>query len=349
LFIFGAPYQSKASYTGSHGSLDALQGSEALGIWKIHPDANPCIRLDRSGLTVLDLDRGLHTIDEVHAWASKHGLSTGYTVTSGRAGGGFHLYYQGVRTLPEVTRNPSIGRVGFVLDGAEGDIKCHGHVVAEGGLHKSGRFYVAYGRVEDIAPLPELIRDYEDPKTIARRAQQASKIAKRVAHDMDAPTTKVPKDKRHAQLLRWGGQLRRGFGLDADALFACLQYLVQYCEESEDKTDTELRGIAEYCASQPTPFMFAETQGTRILMRPRAPQKEDEIRRALIQSCNIGEIVTTHTILVRITNILGYTPANGTLHRAMKWAKFEKAGRTPENGRIWQWIRRGELKNQELG
>ena len=348
-FVFGAPYRTKKTYFRSHGNKDAKSGTTALTVWETRPDANPCIRLDWSGLTVLDIDHGLHTIEEVRAWATRNNLSTGYIVASGRASGGFHLYYKGVRTLPDVLQKPKLGRFGFTLDDAQGDIKCHGHVVAEGGFHQV-RPYTAYGRVEDIAPLPDRIRDYRDPKDVELEAKQLAKAAKRIARDIDAPTTKVLEKNRHDWLMQQAGRLRREYGFGFDALYTGLLDLVQHCENSSDKTDDELRSIAKHCSEQPTPFRFISRSGTILRKAPQAnlAQKEDEICRTLVEVCKMGELMTIDTIMERITPILQYEPSNGTLHRAMKRANFEKAGAVPEDRRKTLWIRRGELKGKKL-
>ena len=328
-FIFGAPYRTKATYSGSHGNRDAKSGIAALTVWETHPDANPCIRLDWSNLTVLDIDHGLHTIDEVRAWATRNNLSTGYIVTSGRASGGFHLYYRGVRTQPDVLQKPKLGRFGFTLDGAQGDVKCHGHVVAEGGFHQV-RTYTAYGRIEDIAPLPDFLRDYRDPKDIELEAKQIAKAAKRIAGDIDAPTAKVPEKNRHDWLMQQAGRLRREYGFGFDALYAGLLDLVQHCEKSSDKTDDELRSIAKHCSEQPTPFRFTISTGTTLRKAPRAnpAQKEDEICRTLIQVCKIGELMTIDTIVGTNHPNLAIRTLKRDASQGHEQRKFRKGGRT---------------------
>src|ERR1039458_9357958 len=166
-YVFGSPYKTKATFAGSHGSKDALNDDRALRRWEEGTPANPCIRLDKSGLTVLDADHGLTSIEHAEAWAQANGIPATYIVSSGRQPFGCHFYFKGTRTLPDVTRNLATGRVGFELDGVSGDIKCHGHVVAEGGLHKSGRVYRGNGR--HVAPLPQWLRDYDNRLVTAKR------------------------------------------------------------------------------------------------------------------------------------------------------------------------------------
>lgn len=87
-YIFGVPARSKAPYSGTRGSKDADNSDVALDRWKTHPTSNPCVRLDKSGLTVLDIDRGLSSMDEAESWANRNGLPETYIVQSGRASGG---------------------------------------------------------------------------------------------------------------------------------------------------------------------------------------------------------------------------------------------------------------------
>src|SRR5438132_4058529 len=124
-------------------------------------------------MSVLDIDKHpFASIEDVYDWCVVAGLPQTYIVTSGRVGGGYHLYFLGIRTIPDCCQNPKQRRVGFLWQDSEkkitvqGDIKCRGYVVLEGGLHKSGATYRGNGLV--IAPLPDFIRTYRDPKDRAK-------------------------------------------------------------------------------------------------------------------------------------------------------------------------------------
>src|SRR5690348_801552 len=96
-YVFPSPHRTKSAFAGTHGSLDAINSDNAplaLKKWDEGVPANPCIRLDRSGLTVLDVDHGLHSFAEAQAWAQRNGIPDTYIVSSGR---GYHFYFIGVR------------------------------------------------------------------------------------------------------------------------------------------------------------------------------------------------------------------------------------------------------------
>src|ERR1039457_7712093 len=108
-YLFGCPYGTKIGFRGSKGSLDALNNkhrAEALHCWTSgdpKKPANPAIRLDMSGLVVIDVDYGFEglTDAQVIEEAASLGLPPTYTVRSGSAKGGEHFYYAGQRTVKE--------------------------------------------------------------------------------------------------------------------------------------------------------------------------------------------------------------------------------------------------------
>jgi len=163
-YLFACVHRDKKPFKGSHGSLDAVNcdnSAKALYRW-INPldplkPANPAIRLDRSGLVAVDVDYGFQglTDDEVLKKAEAAGLPPTYTVRSGGDKGGAHFIYSGKRTLTDVT--------GWNIGDLAGDIKHHGHVIAAGGLHKSGNRYRV---INDIppAPLTHFWREFSNPK-----------------------------------------------------------------------------------------------------------------------------------------------------------------------------------------
>jgi Bifunctional DNA primase/polymerase, N-terminal len=169
IHIFGAPYKDKVGRRGTHGSCDAVskfksgkdQTGLALAPWiGKYLAANPCIRLDYSGLVAIDVDHGLEGLsdEQMIAKAEANRLPRTYTVRTGRANGGATFFYRGMRTLKDCS-----GLSGFKVGALSGDIKHHGHVAAAGSLHKSGNFYRCINDAP-FAPLPEFWRDYKHTK-----------------------------------------------------------------------------------------------------------------------------------------------------------------------------------------
>jgi len=118
--VFPAPYLTKTTFKGTRGSKDARNDARALAKWQAGIPANPCIRLDYSNLTVLDIDGGVGNYDNAVAWANANGIPETYVVTTGRLGGGYHFYFSGKRPpeRKDVSKNFHADRRGFELDGA---------------------------------------------------------------------------------------------------------------------------------------------------------------------------------------------------------------------------------------
>ncbi len=168
-YLFGCPHKTKIGFRGSNGSLDALNNerrAEALHRWTkgdLKKPANPAIRLDVSGLVVVDVDYGFEglTDAQVIAKAASLGLPATYTVRSGSAKGGAHFYYAGKRTVKECSFE--FGKDAEYGAGLSGDIKYKGHVMAQGALHASGNRYRLINDLT-VAPLPSFWESYSRPK-----------------------------------------------------------------------------------------------------------------------------------------------------------------------------------------
>jgi Bifunctional DNA primase/polymerase, N-terminal len=168
-YLFGCPYKTKIGFRGSNGSLDALNNehrAEALHRWTggdPKKPANPAIRLDMSGLVVVDVDHGFGGLSDAQVIekAAFLGLPGTYTVRSGSAKAGAHFYYAGKRTVKECSFE--FGKDAEYGAGISGDIKYKGHVMAEGALHASGNRYWVINDVP-IAPLPSFWATYSRPK-----------------------------------------------------------------------------------------------------------------------------------------------------------------------------------------
>jgi hypothetical protein len=168
-YLFGCPYKTKIGFKGSKGSLDALDNehrAEALHRWTggdPKKPANPAIRLDMSGLVVVDVDHGFEGLGDAQVIekAASLGLPRTYTVRSGSVKGGAHFYYSGQRTVKECSFE--FGKDAECGAGLSGDIKYKGHVMAEGALHASGNRYRVINDVR-VEPLPSFWASYSRPK-----------------------------------------------------------------------------------------------------------------------------------------------------------------------------------------
>jgi hypothetical protein len=354
-YIFGVPANSKKPYQGTNGSKDARNDDLALTRWETHPDSNPCVRLDRSGLTVLDADHGLKSIEDAKAWAARNGIPATYIVVSGRETFGCHFYFRGVRDKdhPDVTyvpRRKGKGRVGFQLDGVRGDIKCHGHVVLAGGIHpKTGQQYRGVGDPRHIAPLPDFLRDYEDPSVTKRRTfveKQAKKRAEKFPEEQTGPHVIVPsitQGTRHSTLLREAGRLRQ-MGAEEDTIFSFLKDLGKHCIGG-NKPDDELRGIAAFVAAKPCLRQFGVD-----ITNLRAPEPTDRqvVARMLKDSFALGQVVSIEVIMAQIDTLCPTMP-DKTRQRAIEDADFKTVGRDPANGRKWLWARQLTHKRETQG
>jgi hypothetical protein len=341
--IFAAPPRTKKTYAGTHGSLDAVNTTAALTRWKTDPESNPCIRLDFSGLVVLDADHGLHSLEEAVAWAEKNGIPQTYIVSTGRDGGGFHFYFFGTRTLPDITRTrkKGIGRVGFELDGVSGDIKHHGHVVAEGGIHKTGAIYIGNGT--PVAALPDFIRDYQDPLVKQKREQWEATAKKRTEGQIDSTRiTLIPVGGRHGFLLKEAAHLHwRGMG-EQSSFLGLRDICNRYCIDGSNYPDSKIRELAAYFAAK-----SYDRQIKISISRIPAPQPT---LRALIAGLlqnefEFGCLVSIQTIVTRIGTRYPTAP-KATVLRALKLAGFKTFGRDPGNGKSVLWTRHGTKKGE---
>ena len=114
----------------------------ALKAWKDGHEANYGVGCGPSGLTVVDVDEGVHSVEELLAWMNTHNLPMTLTVISGREGFGAHLYYtKSVKTTP------------YNIGGVKGELRGNGaYVVGAGSVHPdTGKKYTVY---KDMSPVP---------------------------------------------------------------------------------------------------------------------------------------------------------------------------------------------------
>ena len=296
IHIFGASFASKIPRKNTHGSKDALnwQSSVALSPWTDGYPANPCIRLDRSGLVAIDVDHGFENLtdEQMIATGEANGLPRTNTIRTGRENGGATFFYRGTRMLPDCT-----GNNGFKVGELSGDIKCHGHVAAAGSLHKTGNFYRCINDAP-FAPLPDFWRDYTNPKKPKAskptpfeqdwlRRTETDPILKNIHDYMQRHRQRVldgteivvkdgvliPRGRRFKYLTRQAG-IMRAQGLDPEIIRHALDLrAVKKCENGRDfivSHKTALDDIAGWSTDWPEGDYFM-----RSLSRPKRPARHD--------------------------------------------------------------------------
>jgi len=346
--IFPAPYLTKKTFKGTRGSKDARNDAQALAKWEAGVPANPCVRLDYSNLTVLDIDGGVGDYDNVIAWAKANGIPETYVVTTGRTGGGYHFYFSGTRPpeRKDVCKNPQANRLGFELDGAHGDIKCHGHVVAEGGLHKTGATYRGNGL--PVAPLPDWLRDWEEESVKARR-ETFHRQLERMKEAQSANV--IPWNRRNDFLYREAGHLHY-LGLSEETLYAALKDIARrYCADGEEyvrQQDAKLRSIATRVSAMTydrvvNKNLLGKPTGNLVIKAP-PPTPKERLMVWLTHRFPVGERVTVRSILERFDadHPGERRPGRTTLFRAMKSVNFLEVGLDPSDRRTSLWARHGD-------
>ena len=351
--VFPCPYQTKLPFKGTHGFKDARSDSRAIAKWDAGYPANPCIALEASGLTVLDIDGGLGDYNNALAWARHNGLPETYVVQSGRVGGGYHSYFRGTRDLPDVCANAHAGRRGFELDDAHGDIKSHGYVVAEGGLHKSGATYKGNGL--PIAPLPDWLRDWEEPAAKAKRAKQQEHLGK-----LKSTQTANLVLWKHRNNFLWkeAGRLHY-LGLNEETVYQSLRDIARrYVVDGDDyvlREDAKLRDMARRIHAMPFDRIVNDKyrimpRGGGVIVRvpvrmPKEPTAKERLASWLTQKCPLGEIMSVRSILEHFERDHPDEPRppKVTLHRAMESANFRQVGVEPADNRVALWSRYGDL------
>lgn len=299
-------------------------------------------------LTVLDIDGGVGDYDNVMAWAKANGIPETYVVTTGRLGGGYHFYFSGTRPpgRKDVSKNPHADRRGFELNGAHGDIKCHGHVVAEGGLHKTGVTYRGNGLL--VAPLPDWLRDWEEESVKARR-ETIQRQLERIRQTQSLNV--VPWKRRNDFLYRDACRLHY-LGLNEETLYAALKDIARrYCADGEEyviQQDTKIRSVAARVSAMTydrivNSSLLGKPTGDLVVKAPALKPKH-RLMAWLTRQFPVGEQVTVSSIMDRFdSEHLGERrPGRTTLFRAMRSANFREVGRDPRDGRTSLWARHGD-------
>ena len=112
------PQSKKPFARYSPAAVNSATKNPAVALRPYHDGvpANYCVACGQSDITVVDVDHGIPSRDQLDSWMQAHNLPPTFTVQSGRDGeAGFHLYYQ------HASRT-----TGFELDGVTGELKGHG-------------------------------------------------------------------------------------------------------------------------------------------------------------------------------------------------------------------------------
>jgi hypothetical protein len=185
---------------GFHAATD--NGIQVAEWWERWPDANVGIATGASGLTVLDIDTGLSSAEDLEMYRAARSLPETYTVRTGRRPGfGVQLYFTGggLKSIPW-TDNDSLSPEEVVT----GDVRSGtGYVMAAGSIHPSGAFYEALVEAP-IAVEPAFVQELRS--AVSEKALQA-----------DEPI----REHRNTALTSIAGKLRNA-GLDAESLEAAL-------------------------------------------------------------------------------------------------------------------------------
>jgi hypothetical protein len=149
--VFRCGARSKDPLAGSHGYLDATVDTEQVRTWwDAEPGSNPAIATGKSGLVVLDIDKGLTDEISLRAFMAAHDLPETYAVRTGsRPEYKVQLYYTG-----EGVSSFNHWECGEFA----GDVRgTWGHVMAAGSVHPSGAAYEVLWE-KPLAPVPNFVR-----------------------------------------------------------------------------------------------------------------------------------------------------------------------------------------------
>ena len=198
-YVFPCWPQTKQPMT-AHGWKDASKFAADIDAWWARsPEANVAIACAPSGLCILDIDKGLTTIEDFNRWSLDLHLPPTLIVRTGRRPGlGLQLYFTG--------QMRDIG--GWDLNGCSGDIKSMGgYVMAPGCVHPDSKErYETLLEPDKLAAIPSVISG------LKRREERPVE-----------PGKKIPEGSgRHDALMRVACGLRAR-GLDGDALLEAME------------------------------------------------------------------------------------------------------------------------------
>jgi hypothetical protein len=306
----------------------------ALAAWDAGEEANYGVGCGPSNLTVVDCDYGLNNLEEFEAWRIKHGFPETFTVISGRAGFGAHMYYSG-----------AVPTCGFEIGGVTGELKgIGGYVVGAGCIHPdTGNRYKLLKDVE-VASLPEGLMTLAKSKTKEKleykpKAQGGALIAA---------------GNRWIHLQSKAGTFRNA-GLDEEGIYLALKNFAENnCEDGANYPDEKIRslakaavGVFEATESAPVVFFGDDTKKLNIGI--------DELSEYAAEGDWIGEMAhhvsdgtfiplafartQTKTILASAINGLVGFPSQRDIHMK-QWSMLVSS--QPESGKGESWKRTAE-------
>ena len=244
----------------------------ALKPWAVDKiAANYGVGCGPSGITVIDVDTGINSVDELLTWMNQHNLPMTFTVISGRDGFGAHLYYlKSVKTTP------------FNIGGVKGELRGHGaYVVGPGSVHPSGKKYTIY---KDISPATL-------PDGIIALAAEAAK------NPLDLNKTKaenggvVPASSRNAHWTTLTGKLLN-MGMDEEDIYDNLIRIARKNFEDGENYAVENDAKARDLAKRASAGWDATAAGPTVVMNDCKKKKKstEEINSSVLEGDWISEL-----------------------------------------------------------
>jgi len=233
----------KYSPHGVHSSTKKL--SDALRPYDEGVAANYGVDCGASDITVVDVDRGLKSLEHLNSWMQEFNLPSALTVKSGREGG-FHLYY--ARAVPSTN---------FNLGGVTGDIIGIGRYVAgPGSNHPDGEKY------EIVYDVPLAAFPAEVFKEVKTKKEKSAAVSR-----------PIPKGQRNAELTSIAGSLRNSGIRTEDEMYAILREIaILRCEDGPQFVIEEEKAIRSLARRAVTDF---DTKKSLVVIRgDEAPREE---------------------------------------------------------------------------
>ncbi len=242
------PLRGKAPIISGGCHAATADEAQIRALWTKTPNANVGVGCGNSQKAVVDIDHGLASLEDFHAWRMRNGLPETYTVRSGgRPEFKVHMYYDGAMD--------DVGE--WHLDGCSGQVKSLGGLVAaEGSIHPdSGEAYQVICDVP-FAPTPDVVRKLRKPASAPSNNSKVPKTA------WSLPVHEG--ENRTGFLLEQTGAMRN-LGCGKDAILARMIELNEDAEVIADPVDDDrLERTAANCAKfpipEPTPEVFIGTK-----------------------------------------------------------------------------------------
>lgn len=240
-----------------NGVKDASNNPDTIAEWWAEePEGNYGIALGPSGLTILDVDRGLEDVDAARAWAIRNQLPATFAVRTGRRTSfGVQFYFKGA------SQNKP-----YSHDGMEGEVRSNGYyVLGPGCVHDvSGERYEIL-RNAPLAPVPSLVY------TLSTR---------RVPRPQGDSEELIEPSFRHYFLVERARELFYA-GLDGDGLEAAIVWLyTNRCMRDSNKdsriADREAAEIALWVKEHPSEYPLQQ----RDFIALRLAEKDPKVKMA---------------------------------------------------------------------